>query len=99
MQEIQTMYNVSQEDRETLVSCLLRTGVGHLPGAGTMAPDILLIWSNVSPRQILWTLLLWYTRWSEEMLLWAQFHSEKNPHLLVPGMVGNDRTSKLRREK
>lgn len=50
-------------------------------------------------RQILWTLLLWYTRWSEEMLLWAQFHSEKNPHLLVPGTVGNDRTSKLRREK
>lgn len=50
-------------------------------------------------RQILWTLLLWYSPWSEEMLLWAQFHSEKNPHLLVSGTVGNDRTSKLRREK
>lgn len=40
MQEIQTMYNASQEDREPLVSCLLRTGVGHLPGPRTMAPDI-----------------------------------------------------------
>lgn len=45
------MYNVSQENRKPLVSCLLRTEVGYLPGPGTMAPDILLIWSNVSPKQ------------------------------------------------